>query len=144
MKSWILFIIWKIRNWTVMWAIMIISRKFMRWRKHSWKRLTVVSSRKSASWRISLQEIKLVCLQEIWRCPVRKSWIRWMWSSLRKKDQSRNSISNMEELLVRCFLRRRILWQDMMNHCLNRWISLWNVDRKSHLLEQMELEKLHC
>ena len=54
-----------------------------------------------------------------------KSWIRWMWSSLRQKDQSRNSISNMEELLVRCFLRRKDLVTGYDEPLSNRWISLW-------------------
>ena len=46
---------------------------------------------------------------EIWQCPVRKSWIKWMSSSWRRKSQSRNFISRRPHAAADIFSRHEDL-----------------------------------
>ena len=71
-------IIWKISGLTAMWAITTSFSRCTRRRKRSSRQRISVSSRRSRSCRILWHVIKRVFPREIWRCPARKSWIKWM------------------------------------------------------------------
>ena len=136
-------IIWKTKSWIVMWVITITSRRFMRSKKRRRKLPITVSSRRSVNWRISWHETKPVWQPETWLCHGRRSWIRWMWSSLRKKNQSRNFISALRALRVVSLWLQKNLWSAMKNRFPDRWPLRSSVAKRSCSPVPTESEKQH-